>query len=154
MRGCCDGSRGCLALEVHSGQQSAEPALPRTGGRPSCLRRCAAILLLSESLVPAQSLPLTCAASYPHPPAGPWLSEFTDLREVLNLGDKADMSLERLREITYEVYDRIQACGRTYPIPKLSAKCVCAFRVCWDLRAATSAIRQTTRQRRGAARGA
>ena len=65
-------------------------------------------------------------------PAGPWLTEFTDLREILNKGHDEEgqaakgheMSLEALRQLTYEVHDRIMATGRTYPVPQLSARWV------------------------------
>lgn len=51
---------------------------------------------------------------------GPWLTEFTDLREQLNHAQDWDM--EQLRGLVFEVLARIEATGRTHPVPALSAR--------------------------------
>ncbi|GAB4817444.1 hypothetical protein N2152v2_004490 [Parachlorella kessleri] len=56
---------------------------------------------------------------------GPWLTEFTDLREALREGH--EMGLEALRQLTYEVHDRIVATGRTHPVPQMSARKLAAL---------------------------
>lgn len=53
-------------------------------------------------------------------PAGPWLTEFTDLREQLNRSH--DWDTERLRDLAYEAIGRIEASGRTHPVPAISAR--------------------------------
>jgi tRNA-dihydrouridine synthase 1 len=52
---------------------------------------------------------------------GPWLSEFVDLRDVLNRG-KTVMDRDTLEAFTHEVITRIKATGRTYAVPALSAR--------------------------------
>lgn len=49
--------------------------------------------------------------------AGDWLQEFTDLRDRLN---DHRLDVPKIRAIAMEMIDRIQVCGRTKPIPKLS----------------------------------
>lgn len=51
---------------------------------------------------------------------GSWLQEFTDLREDLNHGQ--DWDSERLRQFALEALARIEATGRTHPVPALSAR--------------------------------
>lgn len=64
---------------------------------------------------------------------GPWLSEFVDLREVLNRGDGTPRSatVEHLRELAMEVVARIQGIeareGRTHPIPQITARKLAAM---------------------------
>lgn len=53
-------------------------------------------------------------------PPGAWLTEFTDIREQLNRS--FDWGTDQLREMTLEVLGRIEATGRTYPVPALSAR--------------------------------
>lgn len=52
---------------------------------------------------------------------GPWLTEFVDLRDELNIG-KSVMDPPSLRTFTEEVIKRIEATGRDYPIPQISSK--------------------------------
>ena len=63
-------------------------------------------------------------ASQRHPgaaaAAGPWLTEFTDLREALNRSH--DWGVEQLRGLAMEVLARIEVTGRTHPVPALSAR--------------------------------
>lgn len=57
---------------------------------------------------------------------GPWLTEFIDLREELNRGNNVK-DVPTLRSFTQELIERIDATGRSYPIPKLSAKKLAAM---------------------------
>ena len=52
---------------------------------------------------------------------GPWLTEFVDLRDELNMG-KSILDAPTLRQFTQEVIKRIEATGRDYPIAQISAK--------------------------------
>jgi hypothetical protein len=52
---------------------------------------------------------------------GSWLSEFTDLRDMLNKQDKS-FCAQNVREIAEDVIRRIETLGRDYPIPKLSER--------------------------------
>lgn len=52
---------------------------------------------------------------------GPWLTEFTDLREQLNKSHDG-WDGEKLRALTLEVLGRIEATGRTHPVPAISAR--------------------------------
>lgn len=62
--------------------------------------------------------------AHPHPrqprPPGPWLTEFTDLRESLNRSH--EWGTEDLRALTLDLMGRIEATGRTHPVPALSAR--------------------------------
>lgn len=51
---------------------------------------------------------------------GPWLTEFTDLRDQLNRSHEWDT--ERLRGLVMDMLERIEATGRTHPVPALSAR--------------------------------
>ena len=51
--------------------------------------------------------------------AGPWLQEFTDLRDKINT---AKLEIEIIRSIVAELDVRIPKTGRTHPIPKLSER--------------------------------
>ena len=53
---------------------------------------------------------------------GPWLAEFTDLRDILSRGSKDMCTTESLIEFTEKVIARIKETGRTYPVPVLSTK--------------------------------
>ena len=96
----------------------------RGGSRQAAAQASAAPVLLSP--IPQ----LRCGAHpptrpVPRPvracaPAGPWLTEFTDLREQLNHAQDWDM--EQLRGLVFEVLARIEATGRTHPVPALSAR--------------------------------
>lgn len=57
--------------------------------------------------------------AHAHRLMGPWLSEFTDLRDALGAGGLDGAALEG---IAGEVVARIRASGRTTPIPALSAR--------------------------------
>jgi tRNA-dihydrouridine synthase 1 len=57
---------------------------------------------------------------------GPWLTEFIDLREELNRGANV-IDAATLRFFTHELIKRIDETGRSYPIPKLSAKKLAAM---------------------------
>lgn len=57
---------------------------------------------------------------------GPWLTEFIDLREELNRGANV-IDAATLRLFTHELIKRIDETGRSYPIPKLSAKKLAAM---------------------------
>jgi hypothetical protein len=65
--------------------------------------------------------PVLCYCLSAPSAAGPWLTEFTDLRDQINLGG-AEWDTERLRQLIMEMLGRIEACGRTYPVPVLSAR--------------------------------
>lgn len=52
---------------------------------------------------------------------GPWLTEFVDLRDELNMG-KEVKDPAALRKLAEEVLRRIEATGRDHPVPKLSEK--------------------------------
>ena len=76
------------------------------------------------------------AAQYPQPyrilkghafkMLGPWLTEFVEMREVLNRGGRVYDVLS-LREFTLELLDMIKATGREYPVPKISARKLAAM---------------------------
>ena len=51
--------------------------------------------------------------------AGPWLQEFTDLRDKINT---AKLEIEIIRSVVAELDVRIPKTGRNYPIPKLSER--------------------------------
>jgi len=51
---------------------------------------------------------------------GPWLSEYTDLRDELNIGK--DVDLDRAVEMCNEIMTRAEESGRDYPIPQISAR--------------------------------
>lgn len=68
---------------------------------------------------------LRCQASTQSPAlhflrAGPWLTEFTDLREDLNRS--YNWSTDQLRALVHDAIGRIEATGRTHPVPALSAR--------------------------------
>ncbi|KAL4427937.1 hypothetical protein ABPG75_002026 [Micractinium tetrahymenae] len=52
---------------------------------------------------------------------GAWLTEFTDIRERLNKSHDG-WDGEKLRQLTLEVLERIEASGRTHPVPAISAR--------------------------------
>ena len=51
--------------------------------------------------------------------AGPWLQEFTDLRDGLNTNR---VKMEDIRQINDELDVRIAETGRDHPIPKVSER--------------------------------
>ena len=51
--------------------------------------------------------------------AGPWLQEFTDLRDKINT---AKLEIEIIRSVVAELDVRISKTGRNYPIPKVSER--------------------------------
>lgn len=51
--------------------------------------------------------------------AGPWLQEFTDLRDKINT---LKLEFSMIREVIAELDVRIPQTGRTYPIPKISER--------------------------------
>jgi hypothetical protein len=70
-------------------------------------------------------LPDLCSQALSHhhsfpPRAGPWLTEFTDLREQLNRSH--EWGTDQLRALAHDAIARIEATGRTHPVPALSAR--------------------------------
>ncbi|KAI3428361.1 hypothetical protein D9Q98_006741 [Chlorella vulgaris] len=65
---------------------------------------------------------------------GPWLTEFTDLRDQLN--HSHDWDTEQLRAVVFELLGRIEACGRTQPQPALSARALARMQAEAGLQAA------------------
>ena len=61
---------------------------------------------------------LTCP-SCTHYFAGPWLQEFTDLRDKINT---LKLEFSMIREVIAELDLRIPQTGRNYPIPKISER--------------------------------
>ena len=53
--------------------------------------------------------------------AGPWLAEFTDLRDLLNR-QQHGFGMQHVRAIAEEVQSRMLALGRAHAIPKLSER--------------------------------
>lgn len=51
--------------------------------------------------------------------AGPWLQEFTDLRDKINT---LKLEFSMIREVIAELDVRIPQTGRNYPIPKISER--------------------------------
>lgn len=51
--------------------------------------------------------------------AGPWLQEFTDLRDKINT---LKLEFSMIREVIAELDVRIPQTGRSYPIPKISER--------------------------------
>lgn len=51
--------------------------------------------------------------------AGPWLQEFTDLRDKLNTNK---IGMEQIRQVNDELDIRIAETGRDHPIPKISER--------------------------------
>lgn len=68
------------------------------------------------------------------PSSGPWLTEFTDLRDQLN--HSHDWDTEQLRAVVFELLGRIEACGRTQPQPALSARALARMQAEAGLQAA------------------
>lgn len=79
--------------------------------------------------------PLRMVRGHVHKLLGPWLSEFTDLRDELNntsrredSGASSPITLDDVRAICVEAQTRIrsihQECGRRMPVPKLSARAI------------------------------
>ena len=62
--------------------------------------------------------------------AGPWLAEFVDLRDRLNLGEDMEYTAAGMRALTLEVVrriERIQASGRDHPVPALNPRSVTVY---------------------------
>ena len=53
--------------------------------------------------------------------AGPWLSEFTDLRDKINA---FKLDIPTIRAVVAELDVRIPGTGRNYPVPKLSERAI------------------------------
>ncbi|KFM25978.1 TRNA-dihydrouridine(16/17) synthase [NAD(P)(+)]-like protein [Auxenochlorella protothecoides] len=83
------------------------------------------LLLEYLDLCDAYPAPFRMVKAHAFRMLGPWLAEHTDVRDELNRGP--DLCNERVRELTMELVDRIEECGRDAPIPKISAKKLAAM---------------------------
>jgi tRNA-dihydrouridine synthase 1 len=93
-----------------SARSPAEAADPASG---ALLAREYAALVLTYPTPPRM------VRGHAHRLMGPWLAEFTDLRDALNQHDLGGADLDR---IAAECVSRIRACGRSTPIPALSPR--------------------------------
>lgn len=84
------------------------------------------LLLEYLELTETYTTPLRMVKGHIHKMVGPWLSEFTDLRDWLNKETYANMTADALRKWTLELSGRINHVrateGRLRPIPRKSER--------------------------------
>ncbi|KAL6777094.1 hypothetical protein ACKKBF_B20195 [Auxenochlorella protothecoides x Auxenochlorella symbiontica] len=127
-------ARACMRDTGADGVLSAEPLLAdpglfwgrrgEPGGDGGPTEGCR-LLLEYLDLCDAYPAPFRMVKAHAFRMLGPWLAEHTDVRDELNRGP--DLCNERVRELTMELVDRIEECGRDAPIPKISAKKLAAM---------------------------
>lgn len=105
LHGWWEGTAAGLDSRLPTVQPAASAGMCVTGSRPSC-----------DTTAYSSSHPLHCPTSslftLPLPPLpGPWLTEFTDLRDQLNRSHEWDT--ERLRALVMDMLERIEATGRS-----------------------------------------
>jgi hypothetical protein len=66
--------------------------------------------------------PMRMVKGHTHSLLGAWFKEHWDLRDRLNV-DK-NISTEKIREIAVELKQRIIACGRDHPVPRLTERAI------------------------------
>ncbi|KAK2075943.1 hypothetical protein QBZ16_001279 [Prototheca wickerhamii] len=119
----------CMAETGADGVLSAEPLLAdpglfwdrrrQPGGDGGPLEGCR-LLLEYLDLCDVYPVPYRMVKGHAFRMIGPWLSEHTDLRDLLNRGPNP--CNEMVRELVTELMDRIEDCGRDHPIPAISEK--------------------------------
>jgi len=109
----CYGSPTSLTHLLRVGRFSGKPA----SGHTPC-----DLLLEYLDHVKDFPTPMRMVKGHTHSLLGAWFKEHWDLRDRLNI-DKS-ISMEKIREIAVELKQRIVACGRDHPVPRLTDRAI------------------------------
>lgn len=113
----CDGVISAESLLVDPALFSPHRALPEGKFNPS---KSVGLLRDYLKLVLEYPIPMKMVKGHFHKMVGPWLAEHHDLRDLVN---NAGLSIQGLIDKVVDVLEeRIKACGRTEPVPKLTER--------------------------------